>query len=289
LAVGELVLTAVNLGTAAPSGLRARPGDLPVTVALLMFALVGVVVASRRPRNAIGWLLIAEGLAWAAGLFCEGYVTYAAHTRPRSLPLPELAATVVASIWVPAIMLIPLVLLRPPIAGAVTSAVTLTPIYGADAHVSARGGAVVGCRFAGIEPLDAQGFHADPGSADAGVAEPVQPELGSNASFQGGPTSIVLIPAPTVVRRHKVPSNAFSVTSHPSGHRRGVGDPGGADRRRPRDAAGVVGDRVSGHALVGGPSPSRPLADRSRRGVHDGVAVLARCSPSATGGVPAAS
>jgi DNA-binding SARP family transcriptional activator/small basic protein len=119
LAVGALGLTVVNLGTAAPSGLRARPGDLPVTVALLMFALVGVVVASRRPGNAIGWLLIAEGLAWAVGLFCEGYVAFAVYTRPGSLPLPELAATVVASIWVPAIMLIPLVLLlfpdgRPP-------------------------------------------------------------------------------------------------------------------------------------------------------------------------------
>jgi len=38
LAVGALVLTVVNLGTAAPSGLRARPGDLPLTVALLAFA-----------------------------------------------------------------------------------------------------------------------------------------------------------------------------------------------------------------------------------------------------------
>jgi hypothetical protein len=64
LAVGALVLTVVNMGTAAPSGLGARPGDLPLTVALLTFALVGAVVASRRPGNAIGWLLIAEGLAW---------------------------------------------------------------------------------------------------------------------------------------------------------------------------------------------------------------------------------
>jgi DNA-binding SARP family transcriptional activator len=119
LAVGALVLAAVNLGTAAPSGLRARPGDLPVTVALLTFALVGAVVASRRPGNAIGWLLIAEGLAWTVALFCQGYVTYALYTRPGSLPLPELAAMVVASVWVPAIMLIPVVLLlfpdgRPP-------------------------------------------------------------------------------------------------------------------------------------------------------------------------------
>jgi hypothetical protein len=52
-------------------------------------------------------------------LFCQGYVSYAVFTRPGSLPLPELAAMVVASIWVPAIMVIPLLLLlfpdgRPP-------------------------------------------------------------------------------------------------------------------------------------------------------------------------------
>jgi len=119
LAVAALALTVVNLGTKAPSGLRARPGDLPLTVALLTFALVGVVVASRRPRNAIGWLLIAEGLAWTLALFCQGYVAFAVYTRPGSLPLPELAAMVVASVWVPAVMLISLVLLlfpdgRPP-------------------------------------------------------------------------------------------------------------------------------------------------------------------------------
>ena len=119
LAVGALALTVANLGTEAPSGLHARPADLLVTVALLTFALVGAVVASRRPGNAIGWLLIAEGLAWTLALFCQGYVAFAVYTRPGSLPLPELAAMVVASIWVPAIMLIPLVLLlfpdgRPP-------------------------------------------------------------------------------------------------------------------------------------------------------------------------------
>ena len=119
LAGGALVLTVVNLGTEVPSGPRARPGDLPLTVALLAFALVGVVVASRRPGNAIGWLLLAEGLAWMLALFCQGYVTFAVYTRPGSLPLPELAAMVVASVWVPAIMLVPLVLLlfpdgRPP-------------------------------------------------------------------------------------------------------------------------------------------------------------------------------
>src|SRR4051812_49742120 len=119
LAVGALALTVVNLGTEAPPGLRARPGDLPLTVALLTFTLVGVVVASRRPRNAIGWLLIAEGLAWTLALFCQGYLAFAVYTRPGSLPLPELAAMVVASVWVPAVMLISLGLLlfpdgRPP-------------------------------------------------------------------------------------------------------------------------------------------------------------------------------
>ena len=52
-------------------------------------------VASRRPGNPIGCLLIAEGLAWTLALFCQGRVSYAAYTRLGSLPLPELAAMVV--------------------------------------------------------------------------------------------------------------------------------------------------------------------------------------------------
>jgi hypothetical protein len=45
-------------------------------LALLSFPLVGALVASRRPGNAIGWLFCAAGLLFAAASLAEGWATY---------------------------------------------------------------------------------------------------------------------------------------------------------------------------------------------------------------------
>ena len=51
--------------------------DLVVTVALFTFPVVGSLVASRRPGNAIGWLFCAAGALFAAAGLADGYATYA--------------------------------------------------------------------------------------------------------------------------------------------------------------------------------------------------------------------
>ena len=51
--------------------------DLVVTLALLTFPVVGALVASRRPANAIGWLFCAAGALFAAAGLADGYATYA--------------------------------------------------------------------------------------------------------------------------------------------------------------------------------------------------------------------
>ena len=51
--------------------------DLVVTLTLVTFPVVGALVASRRPENAIGWLFCAAGALFAAAGLADGYATYA--------------------------------------------------------------------------------------------------------------------------------------------------------------------------------------------------------------------
>ncbi|MDQ3224361.1 MAG: hypothetical protein M3Q75_12955, partial [Gemmatimonadota bacterium] len=44
--------------------------DLLVSVPFLAFPVIGALLASRRPRNPIGWICLADGFLWALlGLF----------------------------------------------------------------------------------------------------------------------------------------------------------------------------------------------------------------------------
>src|SRR5712691_12373978 len=53
--------------------------DLPFLVAFLAFPVVGYLLASRRPENAISWLLAGVGVAFAMDSFMSSYSTYALH------------------------------------------------------------------------------------------------------------------------------------------------------------------------------------------------------------------
>ena len=79
LAGGLLALTVGALAVSASFGVAI--GDLTdafgFAPVLLAFAGVGTVVASRRPGNPIGWLFLAEGLAFAVGVATDTYARYA--------------------------------------------------------------------------------------------------------------------------------------------------------------------------------------------------------------------
>src|SRR5829696_9807631 len=49
-------------------------------------ATVGAVLASRRPRHPVGWLLLGVGLALNLSLLVQSYVKYGLLARPGSLP-----------------------------------------------------------------------------------------------------------------------------------------------------------------------------------------------------------
>jgi hypothetical protein len=58
----------------------------PVALAVMSASVVGALVASRRPRHPVGWLLLGVGLAVAFNVLVEPYVKYGLLVRPGSLP-----------------------------------------------------------------------------------------------------------------------------------------------------------------------------------------------------------
>jgi hypothetical protein len=57
-----------------------------VVLATVSAAAVGALVASRRPRHPVGWLLLGVGLALVVTLLIQAYVDYGLLARPGSLP-----------------------------------------------------------------------------------------------------------------------------------------------------------------------------------------------------------
>src|SRR5512132_480305 len=69
------------------------PGNVvgPV-VAAVSAATVGALLASRRPRHPVGWLLLILGLVLNASGVTSSYVTYGLVARPGALPAANVAA-----------------------------------------------------------------------------------------------------------------------------------------------------------------------------------------------------
>jgi len=74
-------------------------------VLLFTFPTVGALIASRRPENAVGWILCVGGLALGFSLLASGYVEYALFASPGSLPGVEYAAWISDWVGIPALFL----------------------------------------------------------------------------------------------------------------------------------------------------------------------------------------
>src|SRR5215212_8866443 len=68
----------------------------------LAFPLVGALVATKRPRNWVGWILLADGLLWTFGSVLDSYHVYAL-ARPGSVPFPVAVHALSQWLWVPAV------------------------------------------------------------------------------------------------------------------------------------------------------------------------------------------
>jgi hypothetical protein len=63
-----------------------EPAAFPLIAAALTAATVGAVLASRRPRHPVGWLLLAVGLSSQFSNLATDYVHYGVMVRPGGLP-----------------------------------------------------------------------------------------------------------------------------------------------------------------------------------------------------------
>jgi hypothetical protein len=123
IAAGSIVVGFVDHGTRLPppdSGEVSGPGALTFGLMTVAFAALGALVASRRPRNPIGWILVVSPLCLAFTQVARDWYTHTLYADPGSLPLAPGVMWAANWAWVPGFMpLLTLLLLlfpdgRPP-------------------------------------------------------------------------------------------------------------------------------------------------------------------------------
>ncbi len=75
-------------------------------LAFLAFPLVGALIASKRPKNPIGWICLVVGIFWMLAMVSTSYGLYGLVVRPGSVPFPAAIASLGEWMWAPALGLI---------------------------------------------------------------------------------------------------------------------------------------------------------------------------------------
>jgi hypothetical protein len=89
---------------------RVSLSGLSLLVFAVSSALVGALVASRQPRNPVGWFFVVSATCWAVNEATGRYAVYGLVIEPGSLPLAHLMAWPSTWMWEPAFVLIGLFL-----------------------------------------------------------------------------------------------------------------------------------------------------------------------------------
>jgi hypothetical protein len=85
---------------------RDAPQELPFLVGVVASALVGAIVASRRPRNPIGWFFVLSASSFAIRDATLRYAVYGLIIAPGSLPLAHAMAWPSGWMFLPGVVLI---------------------------------------------------------------------------------------------------------------------------------------------------------------------------------------
>ncbi|MGH3333646.1 MAG: hypothetical protein ACRDPJ_20295 [Nocardioidaceae bacterium] len=76
-------------------------GEVGIVLLVASFPVTALVILRSKPRNRIGWLLMAIGAVWTLSALADGYARYALLVNPGSLPQPGVAAVLNAVSWAP--------------------------------------------------------------------------------------------------------------------------------------------------------------------------------------------
>ena len=103
--IAAVVLTARNdpsIPVPASAGFSASLGStVLISVGILSFAGVGVLISTRRPDNAIGWLFCVDGVLLAFTNLSSAYETHGLLTNPDSLPGAAWFGLINDASWLP--------------------------------------------------------------------------------------------------------------------------------------------------------------------------------------------
>lgn len=114
LTLAQVVLIALSWNSVAANEFYWRPASLIQTMIGFEFALVGGLIAVRRPDTRIGWLLLVGALGLSTYSFVSEYALYGEVVAPGSVPLSGIAAVLTQTTWaLPFSTLAPLLLLYP--------------------------------------------------------------------------------------------------------------------------------------------------------------------------------
>ena len=111
MCAASFALTAIGLGFVATNGGAAKANtlgspafDTVFAVLYLAFPVVGALIASRQPRNAIGWVFLVTALGKGIDFAFLGYATRTLVVEQGSLPGGALAGLIADLTWVPSLL-----------------------------------------------------------------------------------------------------------------------------------------------------------------------------------------
>ena len=110
----EMLLLALNWDTPKPEDFGERWVEIVDSVLFLMFPLMGSLIASRRPKNPIGWILASATLVVVTEEFAREYGLYGLETAPGAVPGAAFASWWFQVTWIVSLVALPILFLLYP-------------------------------------------------------------------------------------------------------------------------------------------------------------------------------